>query len=103
MSADTLREADELAETGHNVVVVLHEDYGRRTKRGEWAETLEEYRERIRSLPRFTPGGKKIAICPATYTETRCIDCRACASTSRRDPVIGFPAHGNRRKKIPTD
>lgn len=102
LSADTLAEADELAETGNNVVVVLHEDYGRKTKKGEWAETLTEYRDRISSLPRYTPGGKKIAICPATYTETRCIDCRACATTSRRDPVIGFPAHGNRRRKILT-
>lgn len=100
LSADTLIEADELAETGLNVVVVLPTDYGRRTTGGKWSESLKEYRQRIRGLSRTTPRGRKVAICPATYTETRCVDCGACATKGPLRAVIGFPAHGNRKSII---
>ena len=100
LSADNLVEADELSDTGLNTVVVLDEAYGRRTSRGEWSETLGEYRQRIADLPRHTPAGRKVAICPATYMDTRCIDCRACSTKGKRASVIGFPAHGVRKKSI---
>jgi hypothetical protein len=43
-------------------------------------------------LPRYTPAGRRIAICPATYTDATCKSCGACAHA--RDAVIGFPADG---------
>jgi len=43
-------------------------------------------------LPRYTPAGRRIAICPATYSDTTRKSCGACARV--RDAVIGFPAHG---------
>lgn len=99
LSADNMEEADELADTGVPTVVVLHEDYGRRSKGGEWTETLSEYRDRVRSLVRRTPKGRKIAVCPQTYIDVRCIDCRACVAFSR-NAVIGFPAHGARKRHV---
>jgi hypothetical protein len=43
-------------------------------------------------LPTRTSAGRRIAICPATYTDATCKSCGACAEP--RDAVIGFPAHG---------
>src|SRR5438270_10978659 len=59
---------------------------------GEWAETIGEWRDRTASLPRHTPAGTRIAICPATYSDATCKSCGACARV--KDTVIGFPAHG---------
>ena len=64
--------------------------------RDEWAETIGEWRDRTASLPRYTPAGRRIAICPATYTDATCKSCGACARP--RDAVIGFPAHGGWRQ-----
>lgn len=36
--------------------------------------------------------------CPAEYTDTKCIDCMACAKHDRKS-VIVFTAHGSRKKK----
>src|SRR5271156_4762681 len=47
-------------------------------------------------LPRYTPAGRRIAVCPATYSDATCKTCGACARV--RDAVIGFPAHGAWRK-----
>jgi len=63
-----------------------------KTRPDEWAETIAEWRDRIAALPRHTPAGRRIAICPATYTNATCKSCGACAEP--RDAVIGFPAHG---------
>src|SRR5215471_3969227 len=38
-----------------------------------------------------TPDGRRIAICPATYSDATCKSCGACARV--RHAVIGFPAH----------
>jgi hypothetical protein len=89
-----------LAELGiAPVVTVLARAYARRAvrhrfkrQRDEWAETIGEWRDRTASLPRYTPAGKRIAICPATYSDATCKTCGACARV--RDAVIGFPAHG---------
>jgi hypothetical protein len=100
LSADNPAHADALAELGvAPVVTVLARAYARRAvrhrykrRRDEWAETIAEWRDRTASLPRFTPAGARIAICPATYTDATCKSCGACARV--RDAVIGFPAHG---------
>lgn len=99
LSADDLKEADDLADTGFPVVVVLPPEMGRKTVRGKWAETLSEYRSRLKGHRLETPKGRKIAVCPAQYTDTQCSDCRVC-SHSRKGVIIGFPAHGNKRNKI---
>jgi len=100
LSADNPVHADRLAELGiAPVVTVLARAYARRAvrhrfkrQRDEWAETIGEWRDRTASLPRYTPAGKRIAICPATYSDATCKTCGACARV--RDAVIGFPAHG---------
>jgi len=58
----------------------------------EWTETIAEWRDRIAGLPRHTPAGRRIAVCPATYSNATCKSCGACAKP--REAVIGFPAHG---------
>ena len=100
LSANNPAHADRLAELGiAPVVTVLARDYARRAvrrrfkrRRDEWAETISEWRERTASLLRYTPAGRRIAICPATYTDATCKTCGACGNA--RDAVIGFPAHG---------
>ncbi len=100
LSADNPAHADRLAELGiAPVVTVLARAYARRAvrhrfkrRRDEWAETIGEWRDRTASLPRYTPAGRRIAICPATYSDATCKTCGACAHV--RDAVIGFPAHG---------
>ena len=44
----------------------------------------------------YTPAGRRIAICPATYSDATCKSCGVCARV--RDTVIGFPAHGAWRR-----
>jgi hypothetical protein len=100
LSANNPAHADRLAELGiAPVVTVLARVYARKAvrhrfkrRRDEWAETIGEWRDRTDSLPRYTPAGRRIAICPATYRDTTCKTCSACAKI--RDAVIGFPAHG---------
>jgi hypothetical protein len=100
LSANNPAEADALADLGiAPVVTIIAHDYARRAVRhrakrrsDEWAETIGEWRGRIADLPRHTPAGRRIAICPATYTDATCESCGACAAP--RDAVIGFPAHG---------
>src|SRR6476659_7892973 len=57
-----------------------------------WAETISEWGDRTASLPPYTPAGRRIAVCPATYSDATCKTCGACAQV--RNAVIGFPAHG---------
>jgi hypothetical protein len=100
LSADSPAHADRLAELGiAPVVTVLARAYARRAlrhrfkrRRDEWAETIGEWRDRTARLPRHTPAGRRIAVCPATYSHATCKTCGACARV--RDVVIGFPAHG---------
>jgi hypothetical protein len=104
LSADNPAHADRLSGLGiAPVVTVLARAYARRavrhrfkTRRDEWAETIGEWRDRTASLPRHTPAGRRIAICPATYSDAMCKSCGACARA--RDAVIGFPAHGAWRR-----
>lgn len=47
-----------------------------------------------------TPKGRPIVVCPATYREdTTCATCGLCARADRR-VIVGFPVHGNGRKKL---
>jgi hypothetical protein len=100
LSADNPAHADSLADLGiAPVVTLLVRSYARKAvrhrfkrRRDEWAETIGEWRDRTASLPRYTPAGRRIAICPATYSGATCKTCGACARV--RDAVIGFPAHG---------
>ena len=100
LSADSFIEADSFASYGLSVVVVLDLEYGRKTRRGEWAETLAEYKDRTKDFPRRTPNGTKVAVCPATYLDTSCNECKLCASARNGDTIIGFPAHGTRQKLV---
>lgn len=95
LSADNLEEADELAALGLPVVTVLNSEYGR--KKGE---PLSGYRQRAKSLTKYTPGGRKIAVCPATYADVSCTQCGVCADGDRKGVVIGFPAHGTQKKRV---
>lgn len=40
-----------------------------------------------------TPEGRTIAVCPATYRDTSCAECKLCAVRDR-NVIVGFPAHG---------
>ncbi|KQS84311.1 hypothetical protein ASG58_21310 [Rhizobium sp. Leaf383] len=95
LSANNVGHADELVKHGLNVVVVLPTEYAR-----EKEETNTEYRARLNSLPKHTPDGNRIAVCPATYTETNCLQCGACAKSGDRSAIIGFPAHGTKKKQV---
>jgi hypothetical protein len=98
LSANNPAEADAMADLEiAPVVTILAHDYARRavrhrakTRPDEWAETIAEWRDRIADLPHRTPAGRRIAICPATYTSATCKSCGACAAP--RDAVIGFPS-----------
>jgi hypothetical protein len=95
LSANNVSHADELAHHGLNVVVVLPDNYGKGKD-----ETKTEYRARLNELPKHTPGGRRIAVCPATYTDTNCLQCGACARPGERGAIIGFPAHGTKKKQV---
>jgi hypothetical protein len=99
LSADSLEDADQLAEIGLPVVAVLPADYGRSKAGGTWAEDLRTYNERVSHMPTRTPEGRQIAVCPATYTDTDCGRCLLCAS-ARKEVIIGFPAHGSRKRAL---
>ena len=100
LSANNPAQADALAELKIGpVVTILAHDYARRAMRhrskarpDEWSETIAEWRDRIAPLQRRTPRGRRIAVCPATYSRATCQSCGACAM--QREAVIGFPAHG---------
>jgi len=96
LSADTLAEADELSALNIGPVVVVQDAVD-----GERADTV-------------TPGGRKVATCPATYRDD--ISCGGgmvknhdgskrmtsrCGLCQRQDRkvIIGFPAHGSGAKK----
>lgn len=96
LSADSLADADRLAETGLSVVVTLPSYFARKPK-----ESLTSFRSRLGGrLKRFTPQGRSVFICPAVYTETTCLDCQLCSKPRRGGAIVGFPAHGSRQALI---
>lgn len=100
LSANSMAHADELADTGLPVVTVLPSAYARLRRGSVWLESLQSFRARLATLTRSTPRERKIAVCPATYTDTTCQSCGVCSSPDRKDVIIGFPAHGTRRRLI---
>lgn len=78
LSADSVSEADALADLGiAPVVVVLPKDATENTK---------------------TPGGRTVVVCPATQRDgVSCATCQLCQR--QRSSIVGFPAHGTRAKK----
>jgi len=79
LSANDLADADTLADTGAGpVVVVLPSTTTQNTA---------------------TPAGRKVVICPATQREgVSCATCQLCQR--QRSTIVGFPAHGAKRKVI---
>lgn len=80
MSANTLAEADQLADLGIAPVVTV-------LPRAQLTNTK-------------TPKGRKVVVCPAvTREDVSCATCELCSKT-HRDTIVGFPAHGSGAKRI---
>lgn len=48
----------------------------------------------------YTPAGRKILQCPATYRkDVTCSTCRICSWAKPDRAIIGFPAHGTAKRK----
>lgn len=79
LSAETVAQADELAALGiAPIALVLPSDQTKAFR---------------------TPEGRLVGICPATISDkVTCATCGLCAQANRK-AIIGFPAHGARRKK----
>lgn len=78
LSANDLNHADQLADTGLPVCVVLPID--------QEANTM-------------TPEGRKVVVCPAAIRENvSCMTCQLCQRADR-NVIIGFPSHGTGAKK----
>jgi hypothetical protein len=46
-----------------------------------------------------TPAGRRVVVCPATQRDdVTCSTCQLCQR--QRDVIVGFPAHGNRHRRI---
>lgn len=100
LSANSAAHADELAKTGKSVVCILPADAGRQHKGKVFTETLGEYRARLTPADKHTPDGARIAICPATYTDTTCQQCGICADRRPNGVIVGFPAHGTKQRQV---
>ena len=81
LSADTMEQADTYHELGiAPVTVVLSED--------------------APNMGNKTPNGLPIVVCPAqTQDEMSCNICELCQKRDRKS-IVGFKAHGSRRKKL---
>lgn len=99
-SANNLEHADYLADYSYQkkklkfpeipIATVLPQELERKD-----GESLSDYKARI---PKKTPKGYKLTICPATYMDTNCKACQLC-SVYKRETIVGFPAHGISAKK----
>ena len=100
LSANNLRQADELAAQKIGPVVsILPAEYGRANEKGEFTESLAEYRQRTKDLPRTTPEGRKLVVCPAQFLDDKtCANCKLC-SHANRTCIVGFAAHGQSKRK----
>jgi len=98
LSANTLPEADKLSELDiAPVVVVVAPEYGRKVEKNQYTETLPEYRKRVADLPKQTPKGKRIVVCPAQINDTSCADCQLCQK--QRGIIVAFAAHGTSKRE----
>ena len=71
------------------------------------ADELREHGQVATALPLDaplklrTPKGYTVITCPATYRDdVNCSRCGLCASTNPKRPIIGFPAHGLRKREV---
>lgn len=79
LSANDLQDADVLADTGAGPVVVV------------LASTQTENTT--------TPAGRKVVVCPATQRDdVSCATCQLCQR--QRSTIVGFPAHGTKKRVI---
>ena len=79
LSANDLSDADTLADTGAGPVVVVLSS--------------------TQTTNTTTPAGRRVVVCPATQREdVSCATCQLCQR--QRDVIVGFPAHGTRRRVI---
>lgn len=80
LSADYLNQADLFAEQQMRTVVVLGLDAPHRFK---------------------TMDGRTVVKCPATYmTDVDCSRCGLCSKAQPNRPIVGFPAHGLRKREV---
>lgn len=78
LSADSLAQADELAELGVGPVVVTLPSDGKNCR---------------------TPAGRHVIVCPAEDKGLTCKDCELCAVPTRK-AIVGFRAHGQWHRRI---
>jgi hypothetical protein len=99
LSANNVAHADQLADLDAGpVTTVLPSEYERTSLKGEWTETLTDYKQRIDIKNVATPSGRKVTVCPATYMDD--VSCKTCQLCARlREAIVGFPAHGTSKKK----
>jgi hypothetical protein len=95
LSANNLAHADALAAQNiAPVASVLPAEYQRCKN-----EPLADYKRRVATLPKTTPDGRPVTICPATFIDVvNCANCGLCQNQNRK-AIVGFPAHGFRTKK----
>jgi hypothetical protein len=79
LSANDLQDADTLADSGAGPVVVVLSS--------------------TQSTNTVTPKGRRVVVCPATQRDdVSCATCQLCQR--QRDTIVGFPAHGTRKRVI---
>lgn len=78
LSADTMEQADTLAATGLPVCVTVPEDHPEQST---------------------TPGGNNVVVCPfQTGKVKNCDECMLCAYDTPNRCIVGFRAHGTRKR-----
>lgn len=89
LSADSLEEADALADLGvAPVVVTIASD----SALARWSLSRGPLEHRGFDCTQ-TNGGRKLVVCPAQTREMTCADCQLCAVPTRKS-IIAFIAHG---------
>lgn len=80
LSANNLKHADELADLEAGPVVTV-------------LPANHDHKEKT-----YTAKGRRVVVCPATYKDgVSCSSCGLCAIADRK-VIVGFPAHGARKK-----
>lgn len=118
-AADTLRLAD--ANAGRDAIVYTHgrdfETYREAGRRGLHINVSADSPAQADELPldvsvvcvlpagqrrpSRTPAGREIAVCPATFSESvTCSTCNLCSRARPRGVIVGFPAHGSRKRMV---
>ena len=107
LSGNNMDHADQLVKADCGLVVsVLPIEYERRTEKGlngkKWAETLEQYNDRLAAFPKSTLDGHRLVVCPATFADDiSYVNCKLCQKVKRKS-IVGFPAHGRSKRNADT-